>query len=178
MSCGSGVLARHSAGLRPRRAHAPRRVQRYDKVTGRWRASRILRLGVLRPAERRAREVLMRTLTGPRSAHDRRQLEERARALRDSPTRSEELLWSALRARQLGVTFRRQVLVGRYIVDFVAPAARLVVEIDGSFHASRQRSDARRDAALESAGYRVLRLEAQLVLDALPTAVSRIRAAL
>ena len=113
----------------------------------------------------------MRTLTGPRSVHDRRQLEERARALRDSPTYSEGLLWGALCGRQLGVTFRRQVLLGRYIVDFVAPAAGLVVEIDGSFHAGRQRRDAGRDAALESAGYRVLRLQARLVVAALPVAV-------
>jgi very-short-patch-repair endonuclease len=94
----------------------------------------------------------MRTLFGPRSAHDRRLLEERAVALRESLTPSEVTLWGALRGRQLGVTFRRQVLVGRYIVDFVAPARRLVVEIDGSFHAGRQRADARRDAALASAG--------------------------
>ena len=120
----------------------------------------------------------MRTLTGPRSAHDRRQLEERARALRDALTPSEALLWSALRARQLGVTFRRQVLIGRYIVDFVAPASRLVVEIDGSFHAQRGRTDARRDAALFSAGYRVMRLEAELVLRALHVAVERVRDAL
>jgi len=120
----------------------------------------------------------MRTLVGPRSTHDRRLLEERARALRDSPTPSEALLWRALRGRQLGVAFRRQVLIGRYIVDFVAPAARLVVEVDGSFHDDRRHADERRDAALVSGGYRVLRLEAQLVLGALPLAVARIRAAL
>src|SRR5262249_2928157 len=57
--------------------------------------------GVLHPAERRARGVTMRTLTGPRSAHDRRLLEERAVALRESPTRSEEVIWSALRARRV-----------------------------------------------------------------------------
>ena len=74
-----------------------------------------------------------------------------------SPTASEEVVWQVLRGRQLGVTFRRQVLIGRYIVDFVAPAARLVVEIDGNFHESRRRADERRDAALVSAGYRVLR---------------------
>ncbi len=118
----------------------------------------------------------MRTLTGPRSVHDRRTLEERARALRDAPTASEELLWRALRGRRLGVTFRRQVLIGRYIVDFVAPAVRLVVEVDGSFHVGR-RQDARRDAALESAGYRVLRLEAHFVLTELDAAVARVRAA-
>ena len=42
----------------------------------------------------------MHTLTGPRSAHDRRLLERRARALRDSPTPSEELLWQTLRGRR------------------------------------------------------------------------------
>ena len=120
----------------------------------------------------------MRTLVGPRSVHDRQLLEERARALRASPTPSEEVLWRAIRGQRLGVTFRRQVLVGRYIVDFVAQSARLVVEIDGSFHESRQRADERRDAALSSAGYCVLRLEAQLVLCQLPLAVARIRAAL
>ena len=120
----------------------------------------------------------MRILTGPRSADDRRLLEERARALRDSPTASEALLWSALRAGQLGVTFRRQVLVGRYIVDFIAPVRRLVVEIDGNFHAARGRTDGRRDAALESAGYRVLRLPVRLVTTDLVAAVASVRAAL
>jgi very-short-patch-repair endonuclease len=120
----------------------------------------------------------MRTLTGPRSAHDRRTLEERAVALRASPTRSEELLWRALRGRRLGVTFRRQVLIGRYIVDFTAPARRLVVEVDGGFHERRRRMDAQRDAALARAGYSVLRLEAHVVLTELALAVERIRAAL
>jgi very-short-patch-repair endonuclease len=121
----------------------------------------------------------MRTLIGPRSAHDRRTLEQRARVLREASTRSEEALWRAIRARRLGVMFRRQVLIGRYIVDFVAPAARLVVEVDGSFHAgARWRTDARRDAALVSAGYRVLRLGAELVLRSVDVAVERIREAL
>jgi very-short-patch-repair endonuclease len=83
-----------------------------------------------------------------------------------------------LRSRRLGVTFRRQLRIGRYIVDFAAPARRLVVEVDGSFHVSRRRADARRDAALASAGYRVLRLEAQLVVNELANAVEQIRAAL
>ena len=121
----------------------------------------------------------MRTLTGPRSAHDRRQLEERAVALRYAPTRSEEALWQMLRARQLGVTFRRPVLVGRYIVDFVALAARLIVEVDGSFHTgARRRADGRRDAALRSAGYRVLRIEAELVLTQPSVALAQVRTAL
>jgi very-short-patch-repair endonuclease len=52
---------------------------------------------------------------------------------------------------------------------------RLVVEVDGDYHARRQQADARRDRALARAGYRVLRLEAELVMHDLPAAVARIR---
>jgi len=94
-------------------------------------------------------------------------------------TPSELRLWSALSARKLGVQFRREVpLLGRYIVDFCAPRVRLVVEVDGECHAARRAADARRDAALRCAGYRVLRLEAQLVMQSLSEAVALVRSAL
>ncbi len=81
---------------------------------------------------------------------------------RQAPTLSERKLWSALRARQLGVQFRRQVpLAGRYIADFFAPAVGLVVEVDGSSHIQRRQADARRDRVLGRLGYRVLRLDAE-----------------
>ena len=51
--------------------------------------------------------------------------------MRAVPTPSEARLWSALRLRQLGVVFRRQVVVGDFIVDFLAPGAGLAVEMDG-----------------------------------------------
>jgi very-short-patch-repair endonuclease len=102
-----------------------------------------------------------------------------AHDLRTTPTTSEARLWSALRCRQLGgVAFRRQVVIGPYIVDFLAPKARLVVEVDGGYHAERARQDARRDAELHELGYRVLRLPAQLVMHQLGQAVARIEAAL
>jgi len=67
-------------------------------------------------------------------------LEQCAWANRRELTPSEARLWSALKARQLGVQFRREVpLAGRYIVDFCAPSVRLVVEVDGGCHASRPR---------------------------------------
>jgi Protein of unknown function (DUF559) len=65
----------------------------------------------------------------------------------------------------------------RFIVDFLAPAARLVVEIDGGYHAQRVRADAPRDEKLRRAGYRVLRIEAEFVIKNLPVAVERIRRA-
>jgi very-short-patch-repair endonuclease len=77
-----------------------------------------------------------------------------------------------------GVWFRRQVVIGRYIVDFVAPSGRLVVEVDGGYHGGRVTADARSDRALTRLGYRVLRLDAELVLKQPEAAVARIRAAL
>jgi very-short-patch-repair endonuclease len=51
---------------------------------------------------------------------------------RATPTESEARLWSALSARKLGVPFRPQAVLGnRFIVDFLARRARLVVEVDG-----------------------------------------------
>lgn len=70
-----------------------------------------------------------------------------AASMREAGTPSERALWQLLRAGQLGVHFRRQVsLLGCYIVDFYCPAAKLVVEVDGPYHAdpTRLRADARR----------------------------------
>jgi very-short-patch-repair endonuclease len=84
--------------------------------------------------------------------------------MRFSPTYSEALLWSRLRARKLGVTFRRQAVIGSSIFDFVAPAARLIVEVDGdAYHAARSGADRRRDEKLGRLGYRVVRVPASLV---------------
>ncbi|WP_340117371.1 DUF559 domain-containing protein [Pelagibius sp. 7325] len=83
-----------------------------------------------------------------------------ARALRRSQTTVEQKLWSRLRNRRLeGHKFRRQVPLGRYIVDFCCYDERLVVELDGSPHGDDQRRarDQERTLWLESRGFRVLR---------------------
>ena len=121
-----------------------------------------------------------RLIATPRGAHRRQtQLDQYAWRNRRAPTESEARLWQLLRARKLGVWFRRQVpLGGRYIADFVAPGARLVVEVDGSSHAGREHGDARRDRTLERLGYRVLRLPAELVMRAPNTALALVAQAL
>jgi very-short-patch-repair endonuclease len=53
--------------------------------------------------------------------------------------------------------FRRQVRLGRYIVDFVSHGLKLIIEIDGGQHAERTAADAKRTKFLELEGYRVLR---------------------
>jgi very-short-patch-repair endonuclease len=106
-------------------------------------------------------------------------LASRARVMRFGPSEPEAALWRAIRGRRLGVVLRRQVpLLGRYIADFYSPDARLVIEVDGAWHSQRRAADARRDEKLRRAGYRVLRLEAELVRHSLPVALERIREAL
>ena len=98
---------------------------------------------------------------------------------RSQLTESEAVLWSALKARQLGVSFRRQAPVaGPFIADFLAPSIKLIVEVDGPIHARRLAADARRDRKLQRAGFRIVRVSAELVLSDLSAAIAIVRAAL
>ena len=82
----------------------------------------------------------------------------KARNLRKRPTDAENALWNLLRNRQLtGYKFRRQVPVGKCIVDFLCFERKLVVELDGGQHQEQTEYDAERTRVLESRGYRVLR---------------------
>jgi very-short-patch-repair endonuclease len=69
-------------------------------------------------------------------------------------------------------------VVAGVIVDFFAPSARLVVEMDGAHHVRQRGADRRRDVRLCALGLRVVRLEAQLVLRDLPEALRCIAQAL
>jgi very-short-patch-repair endonuclease len=64
------------------------------------------------------------------------------------------------------VQFCRQKPIGPYIVDFYAPAAELVVEIDGAQHLGPpgRAADAKRDAFLNGQGLKVLRFDNIAVL--------------
>lgn len=75
-------------------------------------------------------------------------------------TDAELKFWNAVRAHRLmGLGFRRQFPIAGYIVDFVCPAQKLIVEIDGSQHADETKAsyDAVRTARLEADGWTVLR---------------------
>jgi UDP-N-acetylglucosamine 1-carboxyvinyltransferase len=81
----------------------------------------------------------------------------KARELRTNATKAEKKLWAFLRYEQTGFKFRRQFPVGKYIADFACPECKIVIEIDGDTHDTRQAYDADRTKFLESAGYNVLR---------------------
>ena len=80
-----------------------------------------------------------------------------AQQLRKSSTEAEQKLWQRIRAKQLGVKFRRQHPFQNFILDFVCLEHRVVVEVDGSQHGENAVKDATRTEVLERAGFRVLR---------------------
>ncbi len=81
-----------------------------------------------------------------------------ARNLRKRLTDAEKVLWKHLRLKQLeGFKFRRQQLIGNYIVDFVCFENRIVIEVDGGQHAVEKNKDNERDGWFKGEGFRVLR---------------------
>jgi len=76
--------------------------------------------------------------------------------MRLAPTEPEKRLWRGLSGSQLGgFKFRRQAVIGSYIVDFLCPAKALIVEVDGGTHV--EEADRRRDQTLAERGFRTLR---------------------
>ena len=93
-------------------------------------------------------------------------LKARSRQLRHDMTHPERVLWSLLRNRRLGgLKFRRQVVIDRYVVDFICKERKLIVEVDGESHVGRATEDARRTGDLEGKGLQVLRVTNDDVLN-------------
>jgi very-short-patch-repair endonuclease len=89
----------------------------------------------------------------------------RARELRRQMTAAETILWQRLRANCLGGWhFRRQQVIGGFIVDFYCHAAGLVVELDGAVHEQQVEYDQQRDQVLQALALHVLRIQNQDVL--------------
>ncbi len=85
-------------------------------------------------------------------------MKDRARDLRIFQTKTEGQLWFALQGRRFsGYKFRRQRIIGAYIVDFVCLRRKLIIELDGSQHLDNQAYDQNRTEFLESLGFKVLR---------------------
>lgn len=83
-------------------------------------------------------------------------------------TETERLLWSRVRRKQLlGFQFYRQRPLGNYIVDFYCPAAKLIIEIDGSQHYEEKglQADKIRDEYFLKFGFRVMRFSTSEVFE-------------
>ncbi len=94
-------------------------------------------------------------------------LKQNSRSLRTNMTDAEQVLWQRIRRKQIqGVQFYRQKPLFAFVVDFYCPAAKLVIELDGSQHFAEehQTKDQERNAALTGSGLRVLRFDNRQIL--------------
>ncbi len=100
----------------------------------------------------------------------------KARKLRAEMTLPEVLLWKQLRNQPMGVKFRRQHPVGRYVLDFYCPSAKLGFEVDGMSHdmGDRSEQDIARDDWLLTQGISVIRIPASEVLKSAETVAASI----
>lgn len=103
------------------------------------------------------------------------QLKQYARQMRQDPTPAERILWRALRGEKAGAYFRRQHVLGTFIVDFVSLENRLVIEVDGDIHDHQQAEDALRTEWLNQTGFHVIRFRNEEVIDHLADVMARIR---
>ena len=95
-------------------------------------------------------------------------LKTNSRDLRSNMTDAEKWLWLHIRKKQiLGIQFYRQKPIGPYIVDFYAPATKLVIEVDGAHHLTEEylAKDKERDAYMKAENLNVLRFDNGQVLQ-------------
>jgi very-short-patch-repair endonuclease len=81
----------------------------------------------------------------------------KARYLRHEETKAEKILWKEIRNRKLGVKFRRQHPVDKFILDFYAPEIKLGIELDGFSHKENTEYDKLRTEYLKSKGIKIIR---------------------
>ena len=103
-------------------------------------------------------------------------LKQVSRQLRNNATCAEKMLWDRLRKRQLGQLFYRQKPVGEYIADFYCPKAKLVIEVDGRYHADKNAKeyDKIRDEYIEGLGLTVIRFTNSDIIERIERVLDKI----
>lgn len=81
-----------------------------------------------------------------------------SRVLRQNMTKEEKHLWYDF-LKKLPQIVRRQKVIGNYIVDFYCAEAKLVIELDGTQHRTKEgmQDDFLRDSYLNDLGIAVVR---------------------
>ena len=97
--------------------------------------------------------------------------------LRKQPTKPEQLFWGRIRNKQCaGVRFRRQVSIGKFVVDFFSFKKKLVIELDGDSHfeVGAKEYDSKRTAFLVTQGIKVLRFTNVEIMENLEGCLERL----
>jgi very-short-patch-repair endonuclease len=110
--------------------------------------------------------------------HNRKNLKQFRKELRNNLTPAEATLWKAIQKSQIdGRKFRRQHSVGNYILDFYCPGEMLAIELDGQEHFTIFGSlkDQIRDEYLKTLNIKVLRFENKEVFNNLEGILEEIK---
>ena len=103
-------------------------------------------------------------------------LKENARKNRKRMTEAETIIWERLRRIPRPFSFRRQHIIGDYIVDFACLSKKLVVEVDGEYHNTDEQMvlDNVRTEFLNRMGFRVVRFANEQVVNSINDVVAQI----
>src|SRR6056297_1829909 len=103
------------------------------------------------------------------------QIFQKAEELRKNMTEAEKLLWERLRKKQLGVRFKAQHPIERFIADFYCHSTKLVIELDGEIHNKQKEYDIGRQAEMEKYDITVIRFKNNEVIEDIEGVVETIR---
>jgi len=101
-----------------------------------------------------------------------------AKELRKNETEAEKILWTKLSKNQiLGLQFRRQHPINRFIADFYCAKIKLVIEVDGSIHQipEFQEHDAERSELLNNFGITVIRFTNEQIIEEIDYTINQIQ---
>lgn len=89
-----------------------------------------------------------------------KQIIKKTKQLRESSTKSQELLWDILKNNSWGLKFLRKEAIGEVIVDFYCPKAKLAIDIDGNIHLP-----SKKEKSLKAQGVKYMRYSSQEIQD-------------
>ncbi len=85
--------------------------------------------------------------------------------MRKNPTKAENITWELIKNNKTGFHFRRQHIIGNFIVDFVCLEKNLVIEVDGDVHDRQKERDMERTNFLEQNNFKVIRFKNNQIIQ-------------
>jgi very-short-patch-repair endonuclease len=101
----------------------------------------------------------------------------KAKELRKYETEAEKILWKRLNRNQiLGLQFRRQHPIDRFIADFYCAKIKLVIEVDGSIHELPENLDydIGRNEIMNDFGITVVRFSNEQIINEIDKTIKEI----
>ncbi len=109
-----------------------------------------------------------------------KQIFQYAELLRKNMTVAERIIWEKLCKNQLGVKFRRQQPVWKFIADFYCHELNLIIEIDGGIHliSENKECDINREETLRELGMEIIRFTNDQVINETDKVIEEIKRAI